>query len=169
MPKTEATLHMLCGRICAGKSTLARRLAEGPGVVVLSEDHFLARLYPGEIETLGDYVRCAERLREAVGPHVRDLLRAGVSVVLDFQANTPGARAWMRGLFERAGARHQLHVLLTPQEVCLARLAERNAAGEHEYQVSEEDFELFTSYFTAPAEEVDFEVVLHEGQLAAVA
>ena len=79
MPKTEATLHMLCGRICAGKSTLAGRLAEGPGVVVLSEDHFLARLYPGEIETLGDYVRCAERLRDAVGPHVQSLLRAGVS------------------------------------------------------------------------------------------
>jgi predicted kinase len=35
---TTSTLHMLCGKIAAGKSTLARQLADVPFTVLLSED-----------------------------------------------------------------------------------------------------------------------------------
>ena len=101
-------LHLLCGRIGSGKSTLAAQVAQAPGTALLSEDHLLAHLYPGEIVTFDDYARCASRLRKAIGPHVQNLLRAGVSVVLDFQANTPGTRARMRELFEETDAHHQL-------------------------------------------------------------
>ena len=154
-----ATLHMLCGKIAAGKSTLAARLSQAENTVLLSEDHLLSRLYPDEIKTIDDYVRCAARLREAIGPHVINLLRQGISVVLDFQANTPAARGWMRGLFESAGAKHQLHYLQTTDETCKARLAKRNAAGTHDYQVSEAEFELFTRFFVPPAAEEEFTVL----------
>ena len=153
-----ATLHMLCGKIASGKSTLAARLAAAPGAVLLSEDHLLARLYPGEILSLEDFVRCSGRLRAAIGPHVEALLRAGVSVVLDFQANTPASRAWMRGLFERAGAGHVLHWLDASDAACLARLRARNAAGAHDYQVSDEDFAVFTRHFVPPGADEGFEV-----------
>ena len=159
---TCTTLHLLCGKIGAGKSTLAGRLAQAPGTVLLSEDHLLSHLYPGEIVTIDDYVRCAVRLRKAIGPHVQNLLRAGVSVVLDFQANTPGTRAWMRGLFEEADAHHQLHWLCASDETCRARLHERNAAGTHEYQVSDADFDLFNSRIVPPGDEEGFNIVRHE-------
>lgn len=120
IPKTEATLHMLCGKISAGKTTFARQLAQAPVTVLLSEDQLLSDLYPGEIKAITDYARCARRLREAIGAHVRELLRAGVSVVLDFQANTQQARTWIRGLFEGTGARNELHVLEVPDETCKA-------------------------------------------------
>lgn len=32
------TLHMLCGKIASGKSTLAARLSATPGTVLVSED-----------------------------------------------------------------------------------------------------------------------------------
>jgi predicted kinase len=153
---------MMCGRIASGKSTLAARLAQAPNTVLLSEDHLLSRLYPGEIVTLDDYVRCTVRLRKAIGPHVRNLLGAGVSVVLDFQANTPAARAWMRELFEEAGARHQLHWLCAADAICRTRLHQRNASGTHEYQVSDADFDLFNGHVVPPAEEEGFNVVQHE-------
>src|SRR5689334_17725537 len=107
----QATLHMLCGKIAAGKSTLTAELSHAPLTVVISEDFWLSRLFGTEIKEIADYVRCARRLREAVGPLVRDLLRLGISVVLDFPANTLAARAWMRTLFEEAGADHCLHFL----------------------------------------------------------
>ena len=162
MAGTEATLHMLCGKIASGKSTLAARLGDAPHTGLVSEDRFLARLYPGEIRTIADYARSAARLREAKGPHLADLLRGGVSVVLDFQANTPSARAWMRQLFEAADALHQLHYLRVPDAICKQRLAERNASGAHDYQVSEADFDLFTSYFVAPTATEGLNIVLHD-------
>lgn len=161
MTTPRATLHLLCGKIAAGKSTLTRRLAEAPDTVLLSEDHWLSRLYPGEITTLADYVRCSARLREAIGPHIEALLRAGVSVVLDFPANTLKSREWMRSLFVAATADHRLHYLDVPDEVCKARLRERNAAGRHEYQASDAEFELFTSYFVPPAAAEGFNLVIH--------
>jgi len=155
-------LHLTCGKIAAGKSTLAARLAEAPDAILISEDRLLARLYPGEIATLADYVRCAGRLREAIAPHIQALLRAGLSVVLDFQMNTLATRAWARSLFESAGAEHALHYLRMDDETCKARLRARNAAGTHQYTASDAEFELFTAYFVAPGDAEGFEIVVHE-------
>ena len=143
---------MLCGKIVAGKSTLTAELSHAPLTVVISEDFWLSRLFGTEIKEIADYVRCSRRLREAVGPLVRDLLRLGVSVVLDFPANTLAARAWMRTLFEEAGADHCLHFLDVPDEVCKARLRARNIAETHDFATSDAEFDIITSYFVPPSE-----------------
>ncbi len=157
----QPTLHLVCGKIAAGKSTLTAELGHRSATVVVAEDDWLARLYPGEQNTLADYVRNSSRLRSVMGPHVVALLRAGVSVVLDFPANTPASRAWMRSLFEAAGVPHQLHHLDVPDEVCKARLRARNAEGRHAFTVTDEEFDLFTSYFVAPTPEEGFDVIAH--------
>ncbi|WP_315771462.1 MULTISPECIES: ATP-binding protein [unclassified Bradyrhizobium] len=161
MSPNQPTLHLVCGKIAAGKSTLTAALGRRSGTIVIAEDEWLARLYPGEQSTLADYVRNSSRLRSVMGPHVVALLRAGVSVVLDFPANTPASRAWMRSLFEAAGVPHQLHHLDVPDEVCKARLRARNAEGRHAFTVTDEEFDLFTSYFVAPTPEEGFDVIAH--------
>jgi predicted kinase len=159
MPDGRATLHLFCGKIASGKSTLAVKLAEAPSTILLCEDHWLAHLYPGEIQSVSEYVRCSGRLREAVGGHVVDLLRVGVSVVLDFPANTVAARTWMRSLFEQVDAAHQLHLLDVPDETCRARLQQRNASGIHDFAPSEADFALITRHFAPPSEAEGFDIV----------
>lgn len=154
-------LHMVCGKIGAGKSTLTKQLATAPGTVLISEDAWLAALYPGEIRELPDYVRCAGRLKQAMAPHVAGLLRAGVSVVLDFPANTVASRQWMRGIFEAAGAAHALHFLDVPDAVCKERLRARNASGTHPFETTDEQFDLISSHFAAPSPEEGFDVVRH--------
>jgi len=154
-------LHAFCGKIASGKSTLAASIADAPQTILISEDALLSRLYPGEITTIDDYVRAATRLRDAIGSHLEGLLRTGLNIVLDFQANTPRARAWIKLVVERAGADHELHYLDVTDEICKSRLAERNATGTHEYQVSEADFELFNSYVVPPASAEGFNVVMH--------
>ena len=155
------TLHAFCGKIASGKSSLAMSIANSPQTILISEDALLSRLYPGEIITIDDYARVATRLRMALGSHLEALLRTGLNVVLDFQANTPAARAWFRSVFERASANHELHYLDVSDEVCRSRLAERNATGAHEYQVSEADFELFNSYVVPPASAEGFNVIVY--------
>lgn len=158
---SEATLHLVCGKIAAGKSTLTAALGAAPLTVVVSEDDWLAALYPGEQNSLADYLRNATRLRTAITPHLLTLLRTGVSVVLDFPANTPASRAWMRTLFEGAGVPHRLHYLDAPDALCKARLCERNANGGNPFTVSEEMFDLFTSHFAPPGREEGFDVIHH--------
>ena len=161
MSLNAPTLHLLCGKIAAGKSTLAAALADVPGTVMVREDEWLSRLYPDEMASVADYVRCSARLRNAIGPHVTALLRAGLSVVLDFPANTPAYRAWMRGIFQAAGSAHQLHYLDVPDDVCKARLRARNDAGTHEFAATDAQFDLITRHFVAPAAEEGFDIVLH--------
>jgi len=91
----------MCGKIAAGKTSLARKLAAEHSAVLFCEDEWLVRL-EAEIETFDDFRKHARRLRAAIGPHVVDLLRLGISVVLDFPANTPKDRAWIRSLFDAA-------------------------------------------------------------------
>lgn len=158
-PDRQPTLHMLCGKIAAGKSTLARNLASQPKTALISEDEWLSRLYPGEIKTVGDYARCAARLRDAMGPHVEHLLRAGISVVLDFPANTPDTRSWQRKVFENARVPHSLHYLDVADEECKRRLRQRNEDGTHRYTTSEAEFDAITKYFVAPAKEEGFNIV----------
>jgi predicted kinase len=80
----SAKLIFLCGKMAAGKSTLARDLAQRENAVLLVQDEFLDHLFPGEIIDIPGFVKHSSRLRNALGPHVCALLSKGISVVLDF-------------------------------------------------------------------------------------
>jgi predicted kinase len=155
------TLYLLCGKIAAGKSTLARRLAARPETLLISEDHWTSNLFADDFKTIDDYGRYSARLRAAMGPHVVAILKQGLSIVLDFPANTVRVRSWMRFLIEQSGVAHELHLLDVPDTICKQRLRERNAGGEHPFQVTESEYDLFTSYFVPPAPGEGFEVIVH--------
>jgi predicted kinase len=151
---------MLCGKIAAGKSTLSHKLAQAERTLVISEDRWVEQLYGPELKTLADYFERCERLRATLAPHVVGLLQAGVSLVLDFHANTVGSRRWMRALFEEAGASHQLHFLDVPDEVCRSRMHARKAAGGD--GVSDAEFDYVTSFFVPPDPGEGFNVIRYD-------
>jgi predicted kinase len=154
-------LHLVCGKISSGKSTLASQLADNPKTVLISEDAWLTALYPAEIKDLADYVRCSGRLKAALGGHIQALLVAGNSVVLDFPANTVEGRLWMKSLFEAAGVAHELHFLDVSDEICKTRLQARNATGEHPFKTTDAEFDLITSYFVPPTVAEGFNIIRH--------
>ena len=160
MPK-KPTLHMLCGKIGAGKSTLATELVQRHGALLVSEDFWTSRLFGPEMHEVADYIRFSRRLREAMGPHLTELLAAGLSIVLDFPANTRAARAWMKRIYEAANADHQLHFLDLPDDLCRDRLRARNASGTHDFNATDEQFDLITSYFEAPGEDEGFAITTY--------
>ncbi len=154
-------LYLLCGKIAAGKSTLARRLAARPATLLISMDHWMSILFPTENRTIEDFARLSARLRAAMGPHIVDILRQDLSVVLDFPANTVSWRGWMRSVISEADVAHELHVLDVPDALCKERLRQRNEDGEHPYQVNEATFDLFMSYFVLPTPDEGFNIVVH--------
>lgn len=153
------TLHLMCGKIASGKSTLSAELGKQDRAIVIAEDEWLAALYGDALASLADYARAMTKLRGVIGPHVLALLKAGQSVVLDFQANTIEARAWMRDILDEACVAHKLHFLDIPDEVCLARLRARNAQGDHPFAPTEEQFRRVSSHFVPPQPEERFNVV----------
>ena len=161
MSATPSTLHLLCGKIASGKSTLAARLGASDGTVVIAEDVWLNALFGDQMSTVSDYVRCAAKLRAAIGPHVAALLNAGVSVVLDFPANTIETRQWARGILDGTEAAHQLHLLNVPDEICLARLQARNAEGDHPFAATEDQFRQITRHFVPPSPDEGFHIMTH--------
>ncbi|MEP0521905.1 MAG: ATP-binding protein [Hyphomicrobiales bacterium] len=161
MSSTVPTLHLLCGKIAAGKSTLAADLVRTTGGILIAEDEWLNALFANEISTASDYVKYTSKLRTVMGPHIASLLNASVCVILDFQANTVESRSWMRGLLDNTNAQNQLHILNTPDEICLERLRERNARGNHPFAPTEEQFLQFSKFFEAPRPNEGFTIVHH--------
>lgn len=161
MTTNAPVLHLLCGKAASGKSTLAAQLADAPHTVLLSEDTWLAALYGDQMETLKDYVQASAKLRAVMAPHVTALLGAGLSVVLDFPANTKDTRQWMRGIIDASGAAHELHLLDVADDVCKARLRARNASGAHPFSVTDEQFDRLTAYFSTPSDHEGFTIRRH--------
>ena len=155
-------LHMFCGKIAAGKSTLASKIAAEENGILISEDAWLHALYADQLHSGADYVRCSRLLRTALAPHVAELLAAGLTVVLDFQANTREVRDWLKALLSDTAADHRLHVLTPPDAVCLARLRARNASGEHPFVVTDAQFERISAHFDPPTPEDGFTLVFYD-------
>lgn len=153
-----ATLHFICGKAASGKTTLARKLAAQHGAALFVEDEWLT-LLEAEIAGLADFGHHARRLRAALAPHAIQLLKLGTSAVFDFAGNTPKDRAWVRSIFENAGAGHVLHYIVASDELCKTRLRLRNdtkPAGLYYGPVSEALFDEVTQYFVPPADQENF-------------
>ena len=107
-------------------------LTDAPSAEALqaAKDAWLAALFSDQMATGADYVRCSTKLQGIMRPHVVDLLNAGVSVVLDYAANTVASRAWMRGILQAPQAAHKMHVRDVTAAVCLARLRQRAGVSD---------------------------------------
>lgn len=157
-----ATLHFIYGKPGAGKTRRARELGLSAPAVVFCEDEYIAAT-SGVITTLEQFVERSHRVRELlIAPAAIQILRLGVSVVFDFAGNTAAHRAWVRSIFEAAGADHVLHVLDVSDDECKRRVHERNLAkptGLYFGDVSDEIFESVLPRITPPSESEGFLVV----------
>jgi predicted kinase len=158
----QPKLYFLCGKMAAGKTTLARELARKANAVLLVEDEFLATLYPNEIVGLADYVRCSGRVKESLEDLVCTLLLKGMSVVLDFPGNTRNQRQWFRRLLERTNAGHELHFVDAADALCKRQLKLRSRdLSDSTAFTSEQEFDAITAYFQQPAADEGFNVIVH--------
>ena len=160
---TPGTLSFFCGKMAAGKSTLAKRIVERTDAILLVQDDWLGHLFPDEIVDVDAYRKCSQRLTAALTSHVATLLARGTDVVLDFPANTSRQRAWFRELIDRTRAPHELHFVDTPDTLCKAQLRERSRdLAEGAAWTTDAEFEAITRFFEPPAPAEGFNIVRHQ-------
>jgi predicted kinase len=161
MVKT-AKLILLCGKMAAGKSTLARELTQQGNVILLMQDELLDQLFPGEIVTISDFIKYSTRLNQALTPLICDLLNKGMSVILDFPGNTKRQRAWFRQLIDRADVDHELHYIEASDERCKHQLRERSQGlPSGTAWTTDAEFDAVTAYFEPPTPDERFRVIVH--------
>ncbi len=149
----------MCGKMGAGKSTTSERLTEELNAVSFSEDAWLAQLYPGEIRSFDDYLRCSAKLKPMIKATAQSVLARGVSVVMDFPANTRRQRAWLKSIGDECGVGLRLIYLEASDEVCLKRLQKRCIEQPERAAFDNEAvFRQVSQLFEPPSEEEGFHI-----------
>ena len=158
----KATLHFLCGKMASGKTTLSKQIAVENNSILICEDIWLQRMFPVEITNFNDYLKYSQRLKSIIIPHVKEILSKGISVVLDFPANVPASRQWIKSIYEEMSVEHLLHYIEMSNEKCLEQLKKRNSEKpEGSMEMSVEQFLHITSFFVEPKPEEGFNIKIY--------
>lgn len=143
----EPVLHLTVGLPGAGKTTLARRIAEDEGILRLTPDDWMAPLF-------GDNDADGRRdILEGRMIWVADqVLRSGVCVVLDFGCWSPEERYSIRAITESAGARFDLLLVSLDEAERRARARSRwETAPETTFPMTGDDHDRWLTSYHPPS------------------
>lgn len=150
---SQVKLILFCGKMGAGKSTLAIRKANELNAVFISEDDWLSTLYPDTINTFDDFIKHSNLLKPLIRNHAINILQTGTNVVMDFPANTKRQRAWFKQLVAETTAQVELFYLKASDVVCLQQIAQRQTEQPDRAAFdTEEVFHHVTKFFEEPDE-----------------
>ena len=152
---TNGTLIFFCGKMGAGKSTLASKIAEDENAVLIGEDNLLSKLYAEKITSVKDYKYYSEKLKPVVSDTVQQIIKRGVNVVLDFPANTESQRQWLRNISDTVNSKHICYFVDRSDEVCIKQLLKRGNPKTDTVEM----FQAITKYFVEPTESENINVV----------
>jgi len=159
----KAEIHFFCGKMAAGKSTLASEMSQNDNTVLLVEDKWLSNLYPIEITDIASYIKYSTRLQELLSEHINSLLSAGVTVVLDFPGNTEKQRNWFQDIIKHNNIPHTLHYVVASDELCKKQLKERSQnKPEGAAFTTEKEFDEITKYFQEPGESEGLNILRYD-------
>ena len=148
---SEARLILTCGLPGSGKTTLARQLAAHRGAVRLTKDEWLIALgsNPWDEPT-------RVRLEQELWLLAQQVLRLGLSVVLDFGLWARAERDSFRAAARDLGVGVELHYLDVPTDELWPRIDARNAEPPGDsYPITRAHLDEWAAAFEAPdAEEL---------------
>lgn len=153
-----AKVILICGKICSGKTTYAYTLCQQGKAVLLSCDELMLSLldkYLGERHEV-----YAQRTEAYLLQKSLEILRTGISVVLDWGPWTKAGRSQLKTFYAKQGIQLELHALRLKDAKWRARIAARNAAvdaGAYQaYHVDDGLLHKFQTRYEEPTvDEVD--------------
>ncbi len=158
-----AKVIMACGKLCSGKSTYARSLADETGAVILSVDEITLAVFRNEAgDMLDEYVR---RIQDYLYGKSLEIAAAGTDVILDWGFWTSSEREYARSFYRQHVISCELHYLDITDEIWKQRIAERNESVKNgkvsAYFVDKGLEEKFAGIFQPPDEsEIDKRIII---------
>ena len=146
-----ATLHLMVGLPCSGKTTLARKLEHELPALVLTPDEWQIRLFGQDAEEPEHDAR--HSLIEALLWNLASrALELGTNVILDYGFWAREEREYFRAQAKQLGASSEVHFLDVPEEELLRRLALRNSQPPQEtsFTIPIEMMKPWIAFFQRP-------------------
>ncbi|MCH5349827.1 MAG: ATP-binding protein [Oscillospiraceae bacterium] len=146
-----ATIYLICGKICSGKTYYARKLAEEKNALILSCDE-LSRIIDRNISIDSDkYDIIAKELQSYLLWRAADISNHGVSVILDWGFWTERDRIAVTFFLTEHGFNHEWHYLDISEERLKENIEKRNShPSAFDYFVDEGLLEKCLSRFEVP-------------------
>jgi predicted kinase len=142
----DARLILTCGLPGAGKTTLATQLAANRSALRLTKDEWLWALGSTPWDTATQ-----ERVERELWQLAQEILRLGLSVVLDFGLWARIERDEMRLAARDLGVGVELHYLDVPPDELWQRIDERNSAPPWDsHPIRRADLDAWLRIFEAP-------------------
>jgi hypothetical protein len=148
-----ATLHLLVGLPCSGKTTLALALESELPAIRLTTDEWHLRLFGQDAEDPAHDER-HRALESVLWQVAKRALELGNNVILDFGFWAREEREDYRTRAKRLGASSEVHFLDVAPDELLHRLKKRNKIpSESAFIIPEEMMKLWISSFEQPTPE----------------
>src|SRR4051812_36962797 len=147
MVSDSVVLYLTAGLPGAGKTTLARQIADSVGILRLTPDEWMAPLFQ---DSDADGRRDILEARMIWVAH--EVLRSNSSVVLDFGCWSPDERYAIRVITESTGARFDLRYVSIDEHERRARATSRwESAPETTFLMSDADHDRFLDLCKPPS------------------
>ena len=145
-----ATLHLMVGLPCAGKTTLAKQLEHEYQALRLTPDEWHIRLFGYDVEE-DDHDARHNLIEAMLWDIAARVLTLGVNVILDFGFWAKVEREDYRARAAQLSAGSEIHFLNVKKEILLERLAARNAnLSQGEAYIPEAMLKEWISFFQPP-------------------
>ena len=145
-----ATLNLMVGLPCSGKTTLAQKLEHELPALRLTPDEWQIRLFGQDAEEPEHDAR--HSLIEAMLWNIAGrALELGTNVILDYGFWAREEREDFRLRAKQLGAGSEVHYLDVPEDELLRRLEKRNSQPSQEsFLISEEALKPWIAFFQKP-------------------
>ena len=145
-----ATLHLMVGLPCSGKTTLARKLEIDRSALRLTPDEWQLRLFGQDAEEPEHNAR-HDLIETMLWNLASRLLVLGTNVILDFGFWAREEREDFRSRAKQLGASSEVHFLDVSEDELLRRLAVRNSQPSQEtFHIPEEMMKPWIAFFQKP-------------------
>lgn len=157
-----AKVIMICGKICCGKTTYAKKLQQQSPAVILSVDEIMLAVFGQHAGEKHDAY--TEAVKLYLHQKAAELTAAGVDVILDWGFWTRHDRARARAFYGARQISCEMHALDVDDAVWQERIAQRNqqisAGDDSAYYIDRNLAEKFAAMFEPPADsEIDVTVM----------
>ena len=156
-----AKVILICGKICCGTSTYAKRLRNQHNAAVLSVDEIMLALFGQYVGEKHD--EYCESLQKYLFEKSLELIETGTNVILDWGFWQRNEREEAKSFYKKRNIKCEMHYIDICDRTWAERVNKRNQTTGHgeptDYYIDEKLAKKFNSMFEPPSEE-EFDICI---------